>query len=88
MAAWWQIMKHTGLALDSRIKRVSQVPYTISYVIRQRALLDNLSELPKDKRPSDKLVFDGTREELEKWLEDVLSDKIQPTVTINLNEVE
>ena len=88
MAAWWQIIKHTGLALDNRIKNVAQVPYTISYVIRQRAFLDSLNELPKDKRPPEKLVFDGTREELENWLEGVLSDKIQPTVTINLSEVE
>jgi hypothetical protein len=50
--------------------------------------MDNMYELPKDKRPPEKLLFDGSREELEKWLDDVFSDHYQPTVTINLNEVE
>lgn len=60
----------------------------MSYVIRQRILLDSMYELPKDKRPPEKLIFDGSKEELERWLDDVFSDRHQPTITINLNEVE
>jgi len=50
--------------------------------------IDSINELPKEKRPTDKMIFDGSSEELEEWLEDVLSGKYEPAISINLNEVE
>ncbi len=32
-------------------------------------------ELPKEKRPPEKILWDGTSEELEKWIDDVLDIK-------------
>lgn len=37
--------------------------------------IDNLNELPKEKRPPDLLVWEGTSEELESWLDKVLNNK-------------
>ena len=49
------------------------MPYTISFVIKKRMQIDNLMELPKEKRPSSKLIWEGSAEELEEWLEVVLN---------------
>lgn len=54
---------------------MSQLPYTISFVIRKLQQIDNLNELPKTKRPPDYIIWDGTSEELDEWLDRVLSDK-------------
>ncbi len=36
--------------------------------------LDNLNELPKSKRPPDSIIWDGTPDELDEWLDKVLGD--------------
>lgn len=75
--------------LDEKIKYLHQTPHTISYVIRKRQQIDNLSELPKEKRPTDEILWDGTPEDLDDWLETVFDSKHKTTVTdINLSEVE
>jgi len=51
------------------------VPYTISFVIRKRMQVDNLSELPKDKRPPELTIWDGTSDDIESWLDRVFSGK-------------
>lgn len=48
------------------------MPYTISYVIRKHMQIDNLAELPKEKRPPDNILWDGTGDELNAWLDKVL----------------
>lgn len=47
------------------------LPWTISYVIRKRAQVDSYNELPKDKRPPDKLIWEGTNAELDDWFDRV-----------------
>jgi hypothetical protein len=54
------------------VKELRDLPYTLSYIIRKRTQYDNLMELPKEDRPSDQIIFGGTGEELEEFLEDVL----------------
>jgi hypothetical protein len=76
------------IPLDAKVGVLSDVPYTISFVIRKRMQLDNLNELGKDKRPDDFLIFDGTSEELEKWLDRVLSGKEQTQFILEFNEDE
>ena len=44
--------------------------------------VDNLMELPKEKRPSSKLIWEGSAEELEEWLESVLNPKKKKTNTL------
>ncbi len=72
MVALWSISRALQIPLDNKIKELPDVPYTISYVIRKRVQIDNLNELPKDKRPTDKLLFDGTSDELEDWIARVM----------------
>ncbi len=57
------------------MKDLNQLPHTISFVIRKLQQIDNLSELPKEKRPTDEIIWDGTSEDLEEWIEKVLGDK-------------
>lgn len=63
------------IPLDPRIKELADLPYTISFIIRKRQQIDNLSELPKDKKPPDSIIWDGDTEELEEWLERVFDNK-------------
>lgn len=44
-------------------------------------------ELPKEKRPDDNLIWNGTSEDLEDWIERVFSKK-QQTAEIVVSEVE
>jgi hypothetical protein len=43
--------------------------------MRKRMQIDNLNELSKDKRPTDEMIFEGSSEALDKWLDKVLSGK-------------
>lgn len=75
--------------LDPRIKTLADTPHTISYVIRKRQQIDSLSELPSEKRPTDEIIWDGTPEDLDEWIEKVFDSKHKATITdINLSEVE
>lgn len=74
--------------LDNRIKTLQDIPYTISYIIRKRQQVDSLSELTKDKRPDDELIWDGSSEELDQWLERVFSGTTEKNVELNFAEYE
>jgi len=67
------VSKALQIPLDKRVKTLPDLPYTISYVIRKRQQIDNFSELSKDDRPSDELIWDGTTEELEDFIEEISS---------------
>lgn len=64
------------------------LPYTLSFVIRKRMQIDNFGELPKEKRPPDSMIWDGTIEEIEKWLEEVMSGKKEVKSDINIPDWE
>jgi len=75
--------------MDLRIRTLSDTPHTISYVIRKRQQIDSLSELGKSKFPPNEIIWDGIPEDLESWIDRVLDNKNQDTVTgIDLSEVE
>ena len=63
------------IPLDPRIKELADLPYTISFIIRKRQQIDNLSELPKEKKPPEDLIWNGSPEELEDWLSKVFDNK-------------
>lgn len=84
----WTIARTLQIPLDSKIKNIEDIPYTISYVIRKHIQIDNLSELPKEKRPPDKILWDRGAYELEKWLDEVVSNKVQPVVEFEIKEDE
>jgi hypothetical protein len=47
------------------------MPWPMTFIIRKRQQIDSLSEIPKNKRPPDKIIWWGTPEELEEWIEKV-----------------
>ncbi len=60
---------HKGLtALD-------ELPWTISYVFRKRLQIESFNELPREKRPPDRMIWYGTIEEVEKWFDKVTKQK-------------
>lgn len=77
-----------GFPLDPTVKNLYQIPYTISFVIRKMQQIDALSELPKEKRPPDKILWDGTSEEMDEWLAKVLDHKTKHEVDILITDVE
>lgn len=76
------------IPLDRNIENLPDVPYTISFVIRKRQQVDNLNELGKDKRPDEELIWDGTSEELDAFLDRVLSGKEQKEVDLVIDSIE
>jgi hypothetical protein len=63
------------------------MPYTLSYVTRKLVQQDNLYELPKDKRPNDRQIWDDTSEDLEQWLDEVISGKIQKDIEFDIDDI-
>lgn len=85
----WSVSKALGIPLDPKVKTLSQLPYTISYVIRKMQQIDNLNELPKEKRPPDYIIWDGTSEDMSEWLDKVLGDrKVKTDVEILISDIE
>jgi len=39
--------------------------------------VDGFGELPKEKRPPDSMIWDGTIEDIEKWIDEVFTGKKQ-----------
>lgn len=80
------------IPLDPRIKELADIPYTISFIIRKRQQIDNLSEIPKDKKPPESIIWDSPPEELEEWIEKAFSPKEKGENMIELkikpNEIE
>ena len=76
------------IPLDTKIKNIVDIPYTISFVIRKRQQIDSLAELPAEKRPPEQLLWSGSSEELDKWLKDVLSNKKQSKTEIVIDNIE
>lgn len=61
--------------MHENLPPADDLPWTISYVIRKREQVDSFSELPDEKRPPDKIIWDGTSEELNEWFDKVLKRK-------------
>jgi hypothetical protein len=76
------------IPLDTQLTQVEDIPHTISYVIRKRQQIDGLNELPKEKRPPELTIWDGSPEELDKWIDDVFDNKKQRVTDIMIEKVE
>lgn len=48
--------------------------------------IDNLNELPKEKRPPELMIWDGNSDELESWIDKVLGGKQQTTANLVVDE--
>lgn len=76
--------------MDLKVKELADLPYTISFIIRKRQQIDGFNELPKEKRPVEKLIWDSDPEEMEEWLDTVLDSKKknQQEVTFQIKDSE
>ncbi len=74
--------------MDSRIKELADLPYTMSFIIRKRQQIDSLNELGKDKRPPESMIWDGEPEELEEWLDNLFGDRKQNEFTLDVKADE
>lgn len=84
----WVIAKELKIPLDTSVKTISDLPYTTSFVVRKRQQIDNLSELPEEKRPPELLLWDGSPEEMDNWLKNVMSGKKDPVIELKIKETE
>jgi len=84
----WTTAKELRVPLDTKLTELQDLPHTISFVIRKRIQVDNLNALPKEKRPTIKMMWEGTSEEIDEFLERVYG-KDEPTTTdIIISEIE
>jgi len=61
--------------LHKTLPPADELPWTISYVVRKRVQIDSYNELPKEKRPPDRLIWHGTPEDIEAWFNKVFKTK-------------
>ncbi len=50
----------------------------MGYVIKKRRQVDGFAEMPKDKRPPDIIVWWGTEDDIEDWIDKVYDNKEKP----------
>jgi hypothetical protein len=50
--------------------------------------VDNLNELEKEKRPPDEMLWNGTSEDLDEWLDAVFSKKSDDGIKLVAREIE
>ena len=57
-------------------------------MVRKRQQVDNINELPEEKRPPELMIWDGTVDELNDWIDNALSGKQSSTADIVIENVE
>jgi hypothetical protein len=84
------VAKALQIPIDTKVTQLSDLPFTISYVARKRTQIDSLNELPKEKRPPERLIWEGTTDDLDEWLDRVLYKREKPDFefVIDDNEIE
>jgi len=50
--------------------------------------VDNLNELEKEKRPPDEMLWNGTSEDLDEWLEKVFQRNSNDGIKLVVKEIE
>lgn len=87
----WEVTKALQIPLDPTVEDIRDLPYTISFVVRKRLQIDNFNELSKEKRPTEKIIWEGTSEDLEEWIDTVVRNQGKKTnmnVMISESEIE
>lgn len=80
--------------LDENVKYLREIPYTLSFVIQKRIQIDNLNEIPKDKRPTETMIWIGTSKDIENWLDKVYkrssgkNNREDNLIKISLEDIE
>lgn len=71
------------IPLDPKVKQLTSLPYTISFVIRKRQQIDSLSELPKEKQVPEEIIWYGTIEDINEWVDSAISGKADNQIVID-----
>jgi hypothetical protein len=58
-------------------KSPTDMPWTMSYVVKKRRQVSSFNEMQKEKRPPDKIIWWGTEDDLDEWLDKVYNRKGQ-----------
>ena len=65
---------------------MSELPYTLSFLVKKRMQIDSWMELPKEKRPPES-IWDKP-DEIEEWFDRVFGDNKQTEFTFNVDDIE
>ena len=75
--------------MHENLPSADEIPWTISYVIRKRAQIDSFNEIPKEKRPTDDIIWYGTQKDIDEWFKKVFKTKENPNeVILNISDDE
>jgi hypothetical protein len=74
--------------IDPKIEALEDIPYTVAFVMKKRVQIDNFNELEKNKRPPEMMIWDGTGEEIEDWLDKVFDRKPSDTIELVISDSE
>lgn len=85
-------MKALHIPIHETLEEIVKLPYTISYVFRKRVQIDNLNELPSEKRPPENILWHNNPDKLTKWIKKVTGkaeEKVeQDIISFPIGEVE
>lgn len=84
----WSVSKALRIPLDPSVEKLTDIPYTHSFVIKKRLQIDSLNELEKNKRPPDSIVWDGTSEDLDNWLDSVFNRKEKSDLEFDFDKLD
>ncbi len=76
------------IPLDPSVTKLTELPYTISFVIRKRQQIDSLSELPKEKQVPEELIWNGTIEDINEWVDSAITGKTDNNIYIDDEDIE
>lgn len=75
------------MKLFPEFKSPIELPWSMAFVIRKRQQVDSFNEMPKEKRPTDRIIWWGTPEELEDWMEKVYPSKGKHSTEDGINMI-
>jgi hypothetical protein len=86
----WSIAKALQIPLDTNVKYLDDIPHSLSFVVRKRIQIDNFNELPREKRPPELMIWDGTSKDIDEWLDKVYKrkEKSDEKISIPLEDIE
>lgn len=84
----WSVAKALQVPIDPKIASLEDIPYTVAYVMKKRIQIDNFNELEKAKRPPEMMIWDGTNEEIEDWLDKVFGRKPDDKIELVISDSE
>jgi hypothetical protein len=76
------------IPFDPKLTALEDLPYTIAFVIKKRIQLDNLNELEKSKRPPEMMIWDGTGDDIDNWLDRVFDRKSDDKIELVISDNE